>query len=481
MRAEVLRLENVSQQIDGEYFLKDINMHILKGEIVGFLTPEAKGKKELIQMLERNIPITYGKVYMNGQMVNSYAHSDLSYNKVYVIGQKSTLVSDLNIAENLFVLRRGFKKNVINKKVLRNQTERLMKEFGLKLNPDMIVMRLKPIDRCMVELIRAYLMGCILIVLDNCNSFLGEEDISLLQNMVKEFCQRDIAFLYMGNHHEEIYKICHRAILFANGQIKKKFFENELDDEHINPYITRFGASTNRKSQNDWEEIIKMDNIYYQNLKGFYLSVRKGECVTLLVNDQNVSNDILELMTEGQLPDSGQIILNGTLYTAKMSRNFLSYGVGVIEENPAHTMIFPELSVLENLAFLVDRKIDRFVIKNRYYDSVMKEYQPYMGNVFREKDVTKLKMEDLYRLVYYRIHLYHPEVVFCLSPFAHGDMQCRQVVLQMIQQLKKIDIAVIILQVNISDAMAISDRLLVLHEGKIAKTYDKEEFYLIQR
>lgn len=481
MREEVLRLENVSQQIEGEYYLKDINLHILKGEIVGFVAPETKGKKELIQILEKNIPITYGKVYINNRLVNSYVHSNLSYNKIYVIGQKSTLVSDLNIADNLFVLRRGFRKNVINKKVLRVQTERLMTEFGLKLKPDTVVMRLKPIDRCMVELVRAWLMDCSLIVLDNCDSFLGEEDIGRLQGMIQEFCRREVAFLYMGNHHEEIYKVCHRAILFANGQIRKKFSKQELDDEHINPYITRFGAVPRERLQSSREELLSMTDITYQNLRGFTMSVRKGECVVLLVNDSNVSRDILSLMTEGENPQKGLISLRGREYTARMSKKALLHGVGVIEEDPVHTMIFPELSVLDNLTFLMDRKLDKVVLKKRYYESILREYQELMGDALRKKNVADLRNEDLYRLVYNRLYLFHPDLIFCVSPFAHGDMQCRQVVLELISQLKGIGISVIILQVNVSDSMIVADRLLVVHGGEVEKAYDKNEFYLIKR
>lgn len=481
MRKEILRLENVSQQLDGEYYLKDINFYILEGEVMGVITSEVKGKQELIEILEKNIPITYGKVYLNNRMVNSYAHSSLQDNKVYEIGQRSTLVSDLTVYDNLFVLRKGFRKNILNKRVLRNQTERIMQEFGLTINPDTVAMYLKPIDRCLVELLRAYLIGCSLVILNNCNNFLGNEDSLLLQDMMEELCRRNIAFLYMGNHHEDVFKMSHRAILFSNGQIQKVFYRKEMDDGHIDPYILKFRNSSNKSPEEPEEEILKMEGLEYNNLKGLNLSVRKGECVTILDNDNNVIDDILGVMARGEKPLGGNIWLKKKIYTPKMSRNFLLNGVGVIEDDPVHSMIFPEISVIDNLAFLLDRKINRTVVKRRYYESIEKEYYPLMGEGIKERDVQNLQYEDLYKLVYYRMHLYHPDVVFCISPFAHGDMNCRQVICRLIHQLKEIGISVVLLQINISDAMAVADRLFVVHQGKVTRKYKKEEFYLIER
>ena len=481
MRKEVVRLENVSQQLDGDYYLKDINLYILEGEIVGFITSEAKGKRELIQILEKNIPITYGKVYVNNRMVNSYAHSSLQENKVYVISQQSTLVSDLTVYDNLFVLRKGFRQNILNKKILRSQTARIMKEFGLEIKPETVAMYLKPIDRCLVELIRAHLSGCGLVILNDCNNFLGNDDIQRLQVMIGKLCQRQMAFLYMGNHHEDVFKVSHRSVLFANGQIKKIFVQNEMDDEHIDPYIIKFPTASSETVEERKEEVLKLEDLEYHNLRGLNLSVRKGECVTILDNDNNVINDFLDVLTKGEKPSSGDIWLKGKIYTPKMSRNFLLNGVGVIEDDPVHTMIFPELSVIENLAFLLDRKIDCTVVKKRYYESVEEEYYPLIGEAIREVDVQELQYEDLYKLVYYRMHLYHPDLVVCVAPFAHGDMNCRQIICRLIQQLKEIGISVILLQVNISDSMAVADRLYVVHEGTITKRYNKEEFYLIER
>lgn len=481
MRKEVLRLENVSQQLNGEYYLKDINFYILEGEVMGLITSEATGKEELIQILEKNIPITYGKVYLNNRMVNSYAHSNLQDNKVYEIGQKSTLVSDLTVYDNLFVLRKGFRKNILNIRTLRNQTRRIMQEFGLSINPDTIAMYLKPIDRCLVELLRAHLIGCSLVILNNCNNFLGNEDILLLQNMMEKLCRRNVAFLYMGNHHEDVFKRSHRAILFSNGQIQKVFHGKEMDDEHIDPYILKFRSSSGKSQEEQVEEILKMENLEYNNLRGLNLSVRRGECVTILDNDNNVIDDILDVMTRGEKPHKGEIWLKKKLYIPKMSRDFLLNGVGVIEDDPVQSMIFPEISVIDNLTFLLDRKINRTLVKRRYYDSIEKEYYPLMGEGIKKRDVQDLPYEDLYKLVYYRMHLYHPDVVFCVSPFAHGDMNCRQVICRLIQQLKEIGISVILLQINISDAMAVADRLFVVHEGKVTRKYKKEEFYLIER
>jgi ribose transport system ATP-binding protein len=83
----------------------------------------------------------------------------------------------------------------------------------------------------------------------------------------------------------------------------------------------------------------------------------------------------------------------------------------------------------------------------------------------------------LYNLVYYRVHLYNPKVVFCMQPFSDADMYLRHHLIQLIDRLRKKNITVIILAVSISDSLVVADRLMVVEQGKLKNEYHSEKFH----
>ncbi len=159
MKQEILRFENVTCKKDGAVYLDNFSFYMTAGEIVGLLSVNDRGIKELIELMAKNHPIDAGRVYMGGKLVNSYLNQEETSNRIYQIDQKSSLINDLSITDNLFVMRPGFRKQVINEWVLREQADRVLKQLSMDLDLNKRVERLTTMERIMVEIAKAYLMG----------------------------------------------------------------------------------------------------------------------------------------------------------------------------------------------------------------------------------------------------------------------------------------------------------------------------------
>ncbi|MFT4004583.1 MAG: ATP-binding cassette domain-containing protein [Lacrimispora sp.] len=171
MRKEILRLNNVTLEENGERYLDNLNLYILQGEIMGLIVSDAKGSTQLIHLICHNIPISFGGVYYEDKRVNHYSYSDFTDNRVYVIEERGRLIDSLTISDNLFVMRKGFKKYIINSKVLDSQAERLMAEIGFSIDPRRRADSMTAFERCVTELLKAILSGCKLIILDRISNF----------------------------------------------------------------------------------------------------------------------------------------------------------------------------------------------------------------------------------------------------------------------------------------------------------------------
>ena len=118
MRQEILRLEKIITAENGVIILNHFNLHIFRGEIMGLIAINLHGLESLIELIGRNVHLYYGSVYFCENLVNSYAHSSLTRNRVAVIEKQFRLIENLTVADNIYVMRRGFKKYIINSKTL---------------------------------------------------------------------------------------------------------------------------------------------------------------------------------------------------------------------------------------------------------------------------------------------------------------------------------------------------------------------------
>lgn len=479
MREEIFRLERVTQIVDGVTLLDNFNLHIFKGEIMGLVCINAHGKEALIHLLSQNIPIHYGHVYFQETLVNNYEHSSMSMNKVAVIEKQSRLVEDLTVADNIFVLRRGFKKYFIDSKMLNSQFERFAQELDIHIDGDELVLNLSFFEKCVVEIIKAVVAGVKLVVIRDISNFISATDLKKIHDFIRYYREQGISFLYICNHHEEAFKICDRISIMENGKILKVLRKKEYFDEIMTPYTLDFRALDSPSvSKVSRDGILKFQNVYTENIKDMNFTVEKGECAVFLDMDNTVLADIMKLMMGEMEPSSGHILLNGSC--CSKGNSDLKKGVCFIQENPIQSMLFRDMSYMDNLCFLVDKKQRSPWINKNIRRSIKKEYGPLVGKDIFAKDITKLSPQSLYNLIYYRIHLYHPKVVFCIQPFSGADMYLRHHLIELINKLKEKKITVVILAVNLSDCLFVADRLMVIEKGRLNKEYHNGEFHFFR-
>lgn len=476
MREEVLRMENVTCKYNGIAFLDNMNLNIFRGEVMGLIPINSQGKSWLFQLLCQNYPIDYGRIYISNELVNYYEHSANKMNRVYIIEKKSKLIQALSVSDNIFVLKRGFKKYIINRKVLNKQVNLFLNQMQVQINPDELVMNLTPYEQCIVELLKAIISGSKLIVISDISNILSVVDLSKLSELIKFYSNEGFTFLYVGNHHEEVFRICNRVALMKNGSIIRVLDEKELTDEFMKDYTISFEDAKPSATRYIGQGIMKFENISTNYLKNISFTIEKGECVVFFDTNNTIYSDLLQLMNGELLPKQGDIMWNQKKFTERMSKNALENGIAVIVENATENMLFDNLSYVENLYFLIDPKLKSVKNKAKVLKSIINEYENIVGQEIYEADISKLSLTSLYNLVYYRIHLYKPKVVFCLQPFSGADMYLRKHIADLIRELKRKGIAVIILAVSISDTLTIADRFLVIENGSIVKEFSKEEF-----
>lgn len=478
MKHELLRMDHITLSQSGELFLDNLSFQMFAGEIMGLIAQNNKGCDQLVSLICNNQPIDFGTVWYDGQIVNSYFCSGRNANRVYVIEQKSHLVEGLSIADNLFVLRKGFRKYYINESVLSRQAASFLQENGIRIDMAKRVASLTPLERSLVELGKALLSGCRLVIVDNPGNFLSQHDLTEFQQMLKRIRDEGISILYIGNHHQEVFRIADRTSLFSGGRIVKIFEKGEMTDQNIEPYITDWNIREPELEPDPESEdgILHFHRVCAGSLRKLRFVLHKGECLTLLDMDKRIAEDILRLLTGQTECREGWITLEHEPYTAQRASGYLDEGIAIIPQDCAESLLFRNKTYMENLTFLLDRKLGKSLIPGKIYRSIRREFGPLAGPAINAANITSLPLQEQIALVYYRMLLFSPRVLVCIQPLAKGDMYTRMKILKLLRGFLDRGTAVLIITANISDTLDISDRLLVVEDGTCTAVYEKQEF-----
>lgn len=473
MKTEILCLEKVFYPP----FLDDVNLHILKGEIVGLIPINILGVDELVQLLSEGLPLHYGFVSYDGTIVNDYLQPTPKKNNIMIIDKDSNLIDSMTVYENLFVIRKGFSKHIINKKMLFTQTQRLLNDVNIDIFADMFVGELDVYEKVALELVKAQVIGSKLVILKDISSFIHEKDILLLHKLMKKLSSKGMSFLYICNHHQEAFLVSNRCYLMKEGHMVKNLIKDEMKDEvmlHYS-YVFEQSLSTEERKElyennDDGDIVLSINNLCYESLNNLSFDLHRGETIVLLDSDNSVIDSLSKVIKSEDIYTSGQILVDGK------SINIKDRKLAFVDKKALKSNLFDTLSVMDNILFCADHKLKNLWSNHKVEKSLAKSLEKEFGKMIYEKDLLNLNEAELFEVLFLKMIFQKPSVLVLVQPFSFLDMYQRLRNIEYFDKLKQRGISILILALSLSDTLQVSDKLLLATEGKIVRTYKRKEF-----
>ena len=482
MREETLRMERVTYREQGVTQLENFSMSIWAGEIMGLMPVNRHGISALIKLLRQNLPLHYGYVYYHEKQVNHWRYSDSSMNRISVIQNKSCLAEGLTVADNICVLRPGFRKRLMQPKILRQQLLPFLEDIEMDIDADACIEELSPFERFVVELLKAVVAGNYLVVLDDISSFLSDMELQKLHRILRHYADKGMAFLYIAPHYEEVKQICDRTAVMKDGQIIKYFLLSEhVPDTYMYHWSEGFDRRVSEQIAKKAGKPLKQETAFlaedlcFGEVKHLSFSVAPGECLVLQDLDNRFLPDLLMVLSGEKKAEQGHIRIGDVEFRQKPDRR-----IAIIQEVPVQTMLFSNLSYLDNLCFTLDHRFHDVWLTNKIKKSLRQEYAELLGEEVFDLRVEELSHKQKYDLIYMRILVQNPKVVFCVQPFKRAEVSIRIHVWELLERFLDKGIAVVILAVNLADSLALADRLIRVGKGRKREEYGRNEFGNLQ-
>ena len=459
---ETLRFSRVTYRENENLYLRDFDLDIRQGEILGLLPLNHYGLPALLKVMQFNPPLYYGNVYYQGRLVNSWRDMNRKPNLITLVDTVSSLVAGQTVVANIFLLTRQ-SSFLVKQKELEEKLKPFLEEIGMDISPRARAEDLTAFERVVVEILKGVIWGHKLIVLREASANIGENNLERLCEIMECYRKKGISFLFISSHYEELSAFCDRAVLMSNGRILKKFdmrTERELFTKVCADIFE--GTENYRKKAGDHAGELPVMEI--RNLEGTYLEktnvrIYKGEYLAWHIPDIRNYRELTEIIFGEDRPSHGYVLIEGELTDPLKTRD-----IAFLKANADTSMIFPEMSYMDNLLFTCDHRASSVWRSRGVKKSILQEFSGQLGDEVFSKPVDTLSKRERLQLLYARVTLQHPKVVFCEMPFRDADQDIKLLVRELQRNLNQNGIAVVVMTMNLNEKILQPDRVIQIKE-----------------
>ena len=485
MEKELVRFENVTSHNTLQSNVKNLSFSIYEGQMAGMVAINDTGIEVLLRLLQTNTrdDIT-GKIYVRGKMVHNQDYCASAKNNIAIIDYNNRLFKGLSIIDNIFVTprpeRHGY---VISRKKERSRFLWLKSELNIDLALNQSCEDISNADRCIIEILRAVTAESAMIVMVGLLNFLTEREYKKVYGIIQKFRKKGQTFLMIGNNYSEIIGFTDFTILMRDGMNIKYLTKEKYPDEQ--ELLRCIAADMNETKKfhiiqpaGNRKVILEFRNVYTEDIKDISFKLYEGQCIVLVAN-RRVQEDIKAVLEKRGEIYSGEVLFDGKFLDDYSRKKLFPYGISFILANAYRTMPYMDLNYMENLTIGIEKKSGHMIVKKNIRKLLYTEAYKELGDIVSRKYLSELSKEERYRLLYQHILFIHPKLVVICSPFVESDYQTRAFITDLIYQLRKNKITLLILSSSYMKKTNLADVIIEIHHKKIYSVYtqgDSEDY-----
>lgn len=478
MKEEYILIESGRIEKSGNPVFTDLNLTIYKKQMLGLIFDSILERKNLQEFLKGSLSLSEGKIYLEEKKADAAEAARYMQESISFIEKESKLLTNLHIEENVFMFTD--RKGLINRRKYMRRLYQLIKTFDLELEVHKPVSELSVKERVITELLKAYAEQKKIIILTYITGFLKKNELGDILMLLKQMQQQGMTFILVEQFENILFEWTDQVAVIRHGKTAGIFDTGTVNREMLYSALMK-GQKTrkpagldNMNLEEEGEPVLQFEEVCTNVLTDFSLEIGAGEVQKIYYMDDESFEHIIDLLKGYKRPSAGRILLAGREYTAKNIVQAVDQGVCFIEESPYDNMLFYNMSVRDNLAMALTKKVPFLWFKNRFIKSV-----DQLVELVNIEDIARIKLRRLephllQQIAYYKWYLYAPKVVVCIKPFTETDIHLQEITVGMIANLKSRGIAIILLTPNYSELYRVDGDTIYLKNGRMV---DEDEVY----
>ena len=479
--AAILELEHVSKVYPGVVALDNVSMSFEAGEIHSIMGENGAGKSTLIKIVAGAIPSSGGKITINGNTYEKLNPALAKNNGIGVIYQEFNLVPSMSVAENIFLGEKTGNAISPDFKKMHAESKKLLESLGVHIDTHRMVGDLSTAQQQLVEIAKAMAKNCKVLIMDEPSASIAQAEVENMLRIVRHLKQQGVTIIYISHRMEEVFSISDRVSILRDGQyIGTKRMGDVSTQDLINMMVGRELTMTYpTRNVQLGETILEVKNLTGNGDFNLNLHLRKGEILGLAGLVGAGRTEFAKMLFGDVKPVSGEIIVKGKSVRFSDTSDAIEAGIGLIPEDRKKEGAFLGYSIQWNIPCMSLKRISRNMVidfkeADRLADEYVKRLRIKTPTV--KQLVKNLSGGNQQKVVVAKVLAAQTEILIFDEPTRGIDVGAKQEIYQLMNELIEQGFSIIMISSEMEELLGMSDRVMVLYEGRMMGELQKDEF-----
>lgn len=480
----ILDVENATISFPGVLALDHVHLKVKKGTVHALMGENGAGKSTLMKILIGIYHPNEGTVTFKGEQVKIENTHDSLSKGISMIHQELSPVPYMTVAENIFLGREPLygKTGLVNMRKMVNDTLALFEKLKIKgINPKSKMRDLSIANMQMVEIAKAISYNADLIIMDEPTSAITEKEVEHLFEIIRDLKEKGISIIYITHKMDEVFKISDEVTVLRDGKyIGTEAASNLNKEKLIEMMVGRELKNIFVKEKTEIGDIV----LSVRNLtkKGQFEDVsfdlRKGEILGIAGLMGAGRTEVIQSIFGITAPDSGEIYINNKKINIKTPEDAIKHKMALLTEDRKQSGLFLTLSVKDNIIMANMKSFIKGLFVNN--KKVNKTCEDERGRLTIKTPSINQRIQYLsggnqQKVLISRWLLTYPDILILDEPTRGIDVGAKAEIHKLMSALAKEGKAIIMVSSELPEILGMSDRILVMHEGKLNGEISNEE------
>lgn len=487
----ILEMRSITKEFPGVKALDGVTFDLFAGEFHSLVGENGAGKSTLMKVLSGVYPFgTYGgDIVIDGQVRQFKTIRDSEHAGVAIIFQELSLVKELTVGENIFLGKEPNKFGVINWSELYQKASKLLKDLHLPIDPRTPVGNLGIGQQQLVEIAKALSQDAKILVLDEPTAALTESEVETLFTILRSLKERGVGMIYISHKLDEVFEMSDRITVLRDGKTVGTNDAKDLTKDKVIALMVgrEVGDIFPQTSHQFGETAMEVRNLTTYDLDNpnkklvdnVSFSVKKGEVLGISgLMGAGRSELLMSIFGAWQGKSAGEILVEGRPVFIKSPSEAIKNGIGFVTEDRKRFGLLLEQTISENMTLAGLKKISGAFLTHRSRETAAARGSMQSLKVKANSPETvagTLSGGNQQKVVLGKWLLTNPKVLFLDEPTRGIDVGAKQEIYSEINKLAKEGLAIVMVSSELPEVLGLSDRVLVLHEGKLTGEFSKTE------
>jgi len=483
MSEEILELRSVTKRFPGVTALERVHFRLRPGEIHALMGENGAGKSTFIKIITGVYQPDEGEILLNGKKVEIRNPRDAQRLGIAAIYQHVTCYPDLSVTENIFMghekTQKGLNRLLWSK--MHAEAAELLRELGAVFDPRTTMGALSVAQQQIVEIAKALSMDAKIIIMDEPTAALSKRESEELYRIAEQLRARGAAIIFISHRFEDMYRLADRVTVFRDARYIGTWNIGEITSEQL--ILAMVGREISRlfpkKEAKIGGELLRVENLSKAGLfKDVSFSLRSGEIIGITglvgAGRSEVCQSIFGILP----PDEGNIYLEGRKVSIRHPSDAMKIGIGYLPEDRQKQGLVLQWGIGMNITLpMVDRLADKSWLNERKEAEVAKRLSEKL-NVKANSiydTVNSLSGGNQQKVVVAKLLTADLKVIMLDEPTKGVDVGAKSAIYEIICDLADQGYGIILVSSEMQEIIGMSDRVIVMREGRVAATLAREE------